>query len=178
MTKYNARYKPFINDKNKISPLKMERNRFYLVKEYMYVDGDNKKYSDLDAPIIYTLFVSKANDIVHCVKVSNIMPGLVKKFFGKFINEKTEKLEMKGKSSAIYENFVKKVPIVTNNAYRTYKLSGLQRVLALSMDVEALVPKSKLLKKIDSKLKIQPKEKIQPKPKVQPKSSIKPKSKK
>jgi hypothetical protein len=157
MTGYNVRYKPFINDKNRISPLKMERNRFYLVKEYNYVDGDNKKYSDIEAPIIYTLFVSKAKDIIHCVKVSNVRPDLVKKFFGKFLNKETEELEMKGRSSVIYESIVKKVPIVTNNAYRTYKLSGVKRVLELNIDVAEITPKIRKVNKILPKPKIEPK---------------------
>lgn len=157
MTGYNVRYKPFINDKSIIVPQKMERNRFYLVKEYNYTDGDNKKYSDLEAPIIYTLFVSKPKDIIHCVKVSNVRPDLVKKFFGKFLNKQTEELEMKGRSSAIYESIVKKVPIVTNSAYRTYKLSGLKRVLELNMDVARITPKITKIKKILPKPKIEPK---------------------
>jgi hypothetical protein len=184
MKGYNARYKPLINEKNYIHAPQMQRNNFYLVKEYTYVDGDNKRYNDVEAPIIYTLFVSRAKDIVHCVKVTNIRPDLIKKFFGKFFNKKSEALEMRGRSSVIYETMVKRVPIVTNDAYRTYKLSGIQRVMKLDVDVEPLVPKSKLLKRVEPKPKVrpkpkvQPKAKIEPKPKIEPKSSIKPKGKK
>lgn len=157
MKNYNVRYKNFIDDKNIIQPQKMKRNEFYLIKEYKYVDGDKKTFSETEAPIIYTLFVSKAYDIVHCVKVSNVRPDLVKRFFGKLLNKETEELEMKGRSSAIYEGIVKKVPIVTNNAYRTYKLSGLKRVLELNMNITEITPKIRKVKKVPPKPKIEPK---------------------
>ena len=160
MKNYNVKYRKFIDDKNAIAPQNMIRNAFYLVKEYKYVDGDKKTFTETEAPIIYTLFVSKAKDIVHCVKVSNVRPDLVKRFFGKFLNKQTEELEMKGRSSAIYESIAKKVPIVTNDAYRTYKLSGLKRVLELTMDVAQITPKITKVKKILPKPKIEPKGKI------------------
>ena len=90
---------------------------------------------------LYTLFVSKVKDIVHAVKVTNINPQLIKKFFGKFVNEDTELLEMKGGAKAFYQKVVMKVPIITNEAYRTYKLSGLGKVIQLDMDVTSLTPR-------------------------------------
>lgn len=172
MKTYNLQYKRFIDDKNTIIAQKMKRNNFYLIKDYVYVDGERGKFSEVDAPIIYTLFVSKVKDIVHCVKVSNVRPDLIKKFFGKFLNKQTNELEMKGRSSAIYEKIVKKVPIVTDDAYRTYKLSGLKRVLFLDMDVEKITPKKPA---VPLKEKIEPKQKIPKKPKIAPKEEIPPK---
>jgi signal peptidase I len=159
MTEYNLKYKPFINDKNIILPQKMERNKFYLIKEYKYTDGDKVIYRDMEAPIIYTLFVSKPKDVIHCVKVSNVNPNIVKRMFGKLYNEQTEKLEIKGSARNTYNTSVKKIPSINNNAYRTYKLSGIIRILELKMEVEKIVPKSKLIQKAKPKPKVEPKSK-------------------
>jgi hypothetical protein len=129
----------------------MTRGKFYLIKEYEYVDGVKGKFTETNAPIIYTLFVSVAKDIIHCVKVSNVNPNIIKKFFDKFINEETEKLQMKGGAKNIYANIVSKVPVITSEAYRTYKISGLTKVIELNMDVNQLTPKNKNVTGIDKK---------------------------
>jgi hypothetical protein len=129
----------------------MNRGKFYLIKEYVYVDGVKGRFTETTAPIIFTLFVSQAKDIIHCVKVSNVNPNLIKKFFGKFVNEDTEKLQMRGGAKKIYEQVVSKVPIITNDAYRTYKISGLVKVISLDMDVNELTPKTMNVTGIDSK---------------------------
>ena len=82
-------------------------------------------------------------DIVHAVKVSNVRPEIIRRFFGKFINEETEQLQMKGGAKAFYQKVVSKVPVVTNESYRTYKLSGLGSVIKLNMDVSRLTPPHK-----------------------------------
>jgi hypothetical protein len=142
MSNYNPIYRKFIDSRNFISPLKMVRAKFYLIKEYEYVDGTKGRFSETTAPIIYTLFVSKAKDIVHAVKVSNVNPNLIKRFFGKFVNEDEEKLQMKGGAKKFYSSVVSKVPIITNEAYRTYKISGFGKVIELNMDVNELTPKN------------------------------------
>jgi hypothetical protein len=129
----------------------MTRGKFYLIKEYEYVDGVKGKFTETNAPIIYTLFVSVAKDIIHCVKVSNVNPNIIKKFFDKFINEETEKLQMKGGAKNIYANIVSKVPVITSDAYRTYKISGLTKVIELNMDINQLTPKNKNVTGIDKK---------------------------
>jgi hypothetical protein len=146
---YNPIYRKSIDDKNIVVPTRMTRGRFYLIKEYIYVDGVKGRFTETTAPIIYTLFVSPAKDIIHCVKVSNVNPNLIKKFFGKFVNEDTEKLQMRGGAKKFYENVVAKVPIITNDAYRTYKISGLQKVVELTMDVNDLTPKTMNVTGID-----------------------------
>ena len=40
-----------------------------------------------------------------------------------------------------YESVVSKVPVVSNDSYRTYKLSGLTKIIELTMDVNELKPK-------------------------------------
>jgi hypothetical protein len=154
MQTYNPIYRKFVDDRNQITPNQMVRAKFYLIKQYEYVDGTKGRFSETTAPIIYTLFVSKAKDIVHCVKVSNVRPELIKRFFGKFVNEETESLEMKGGAKAFYQKVVSKVPIVTNEAYRTYKLSGLSKVIELDMDVDKLTPSTKTVTSIDAKTQI------------------------
>jgi hypothetical protein len=148
---YNPIYRKSIDDKNVVAANKMTRGRFYLIKEYDYVDGTTGRFTETTAPIIYTLFVSQSKDILHCVKVSNVNPNLIKKFFGKFVNEETEKLQMRGGAKKFYENVVAKVPIITNDAYRTYKLSGLQKVVELTMDVNEITPKNMNVTGIDKR---------------------------
>ncbi len=148
---YNPIYRKSIDDRNVVAPNKMTRGRFYLIKEYDYIDGTTGRFTETTAPIIYTLFVSQSKDILHCVKVSNVNPNLIKKFFGKFVNEETEKLQMRGGAKKFYENVVAKVPIITNDAYRTYKLSGLQKVVELTMDVNEITPKNMNVTGIDKR---------------------------
>ena len=95
MQNYNPIYRKFIDDKNVISSNKMTRGSFYLIKEYEYVDGKKGKFTETTAPIIFTLFVSKSKDIIHCVKVSGVNPNLIKRFFGKFVNEEKETIQMR-----------------------------------------------------------------------------------
>ena len=151
MVNYNPIYRRFIDDRNSVSPSKMVRAKFYLIKEYEYVDGTKGKYTETTAPIIYTLFVSKAKNIVHAVKVSNVNPNLIKRFFGKFVNEEEETLQMKGGAKKFYTNVVSKVPIITNDAYRTYKIDGFGKVIELNMDVNELTPKNVNVTGIDKK---------------------------
>ena len=155
MQTYNPIYRKFIDDRNVVMPNRMVRNAFYLIKEYEYVDGTKGKYNQMNAPIIFTLFVSQVKDIVHAVKVSNVRPDLIQKFFGKFANEKTEELEMKGGAKAFYERVVSKVPIIKNDSYRTYKLSGLGNIIELNMDIDKLTPQTKTVTSIDAKVQKQ-----------------------
>lgn len=145
MINFNPLYRKFIDDSNKVTPNQMVRGNFYIIKEYEYVDGHKGIYSASSAPIIYTLFVSKSKDIVHAIKVSNVNPELIKKFFGKFVNEATE-LKIKGGAKNFYEKIVSSVPVISNDSYRTYKLSGLGKITHIDMDNTKLVPKNKLPK--------------------------------
>jgi hypothetical protein len=151
MSNFNPIYRKFIDDRNNITPNKMTRGKFYLIKEYEYVDGTKGRYSETNAPIIYTLFASVSKDIVHAVKVSNVNPNLIKRFFGKFVNEDTELLEMKEGAKSFYSAVVSKVPFVSNDSYRTYKMSGFGKIIELDMDVNQLTPKNKNVIGIDKK---------------------------
>ena len=142
MGNFNPIYRKFIDDRNAIKSINMVRGKFYLIQEYIYADGTKERFSETSAPIIFVLFTSKSKDIVHAVKVTNINPNLIKKFFAKFIHKETEKLALKGSSKAIYEKIVSKVPIITSEAYRTYIMSGITKVIELKMDVNELTPKN------------------------------------
>ena len=85
------------------------------------------------------------------MKVSNVRPEIIRRFFGKFVNEETEELQMKGGAKAFYEKIVSKVPVVTNDSYRTYKLSGLGTIIELDMDIDKLTPQTKTVTSIDAK---------------------------
>ena len=85
MSKYSPIYRKYIDDKNIVMPNQMVRAKFYLIKEYEYVDGTKGKYTEATAPIIFTLFVSRAKNIVHAVKVTDIRPDLIKKFSFPFL---------------------------------------------------------------------------------------------
>ena len=151
MPAYNPIYRKYIDDKNVVMPNQMVRAKFYIIKEYEYVDGKKGRYTEATAPIIFTLFVSRAKDVVHAVKVSDVRPDLIRRFFGKFVNEETEELELAGSSRKLYQSIVKKVPIINDNAYRTYKLSGFGRILELDMDVNELTPKRMNVEGISAK---------------------------
>lgn len=151
MSNYNPIYRKFIDERKYIPASKMVRAKFYLIKEYEYVDGTKGKFTETTAPIIYTLFVSKSKDIVHAVKVSNVNPNLIKRFFGKFVNEDEEKLEMRGGAKKFYSNVVSKIPIITNESYRTYKMSGFGKMIELNMDVNELTPRNMNVTGIDKK---------------------------
>jgi hypothetical protein len=154
MQNYNPIYRKFVDEKKVILGNKMTRGRFYLIKEYHYADGTKGRFTETTGGIIFTLYVSQAKDIVHCVKVSNVNPNTAKRFFGKLINEDTEQLQMRGSAKNIYNQILSKLPIITNAAYRTYKMSGLVKVLELTMDVNEITPKSKNVTGIDAKSQV------------------------
>jgi hypothetical protein len=151
MQNYNPIYRKFIDEKNIVQPNQMVRAKFYLIKQYEYVDGHKGKYNETTAPIIFTLYVSRALDVVHAIKVTNIRPDLIKKFFGEMVNKDTELLEIKGPSSLLYKKIVKQSKIIKDDAYRTYKLSGFERILELDMEINKLTPRSKPVIGIDKK---------------------------
>ena len=151
MSNFNPIYSKYIDDKNIVKAERMMRGKFYLIKEYNRADGTKKKYTQTTAPIIFVLYTSKAKDIIHAVKISNINPNIVRNFFGKFVNKETEKIQMRGNAKQIYEKVTSKVPAVTNDAYRTYNMSGITKVIELTMDVNELTPRSITVKGIDSK---------------------------
>ena len=121
------------------------------IKQYKYVDGILEKFNETQAPIIYTLYVSKQKDIIHAVKVSNVKPYTIKRFFSKFVNEETDMLEMKGNARKYYSSIISKIPSITNDSYRTYKMSSIKKVIELDMEINKMLPETKQVKGIDIK---------------------------
>ena len=138
MINYNSLYTKYIDNKTTISYANMQKGKFYMLKEYKYADSHKETYRDIDAPIIYTLFVSKSKNIVHAVKVSNVKPNLIKKFFGKFVNEKHTDISLPTKPKQFYEGVVTKIPYITNDAYRTYTLNGIKKIFLLKIEDEGI----------------------------------------
>jgi hypothetical protein len=64
---------------------------------------------------------------------------------------------MKGGAKKFYTAVVSKVPVVSNDAYRTYKLSGFGKIIELDMDVNQLTPKNKNVIGIDKKSQLKTK---------------------
>ena len=144
---YSKVYQRYVTGKSKVSsPSRgLERGGFYQLIEYDYVEEeDSKTWSVSAAPIIYVLYVSSKNDLVHCIKVSDINPLTVKRLFGKLVDEADAELDMGRSSKSFYQNKLKGMKFFSKNFYRTYKLSGMRRVMELDMDTTKLVPLSKM----------------------------------
>jgi hypothetical protein len=144
---YSKIYQRYVKSKARVSDAirTMERGNFYQLLEYDYVDvEDSKTWSSSTAPIIFVLYVSSKDDLVHAIKLSDINPLTVKRLFGKLVDEAEGELDLGKKASSAYENKIKNMKFFSKNFYRTYKLSGMRRLLSLDMDISNLVPKSKI----------------------------------
>jgi hypothetical protein len=144
---YSKIYQRYVKSKTRVSDAlrTMERGNFYQLLEYDYVDvEDSKTWSASTAPIIYVLYVSAKDDLVHAIKLSDINPVTVKRLFGKLVDEADGELDLGKKASSAYENKIKNMNFFSKNFYRTYKLSGIRRLSSLDMDIANLVPKAKL----------------------------------
>lgn len=144
---YSKIYQRYVRSKKRVSdPLRtLERGNFYQLLEYDYVDTeDSKTWSTSTSPIIFVLYVSAKDDLVHALKLSEINPLTVKRLFSKLVDEADTELDLGKKAKSAYENKIKNMKFFSKNFYRTYKLSGIRRLSALDMDITYLVPKSKL----------------------------------
>lgn len=136
--------KNIIDDKNKVRSNSIKRGEFYLIKEYEYIDGKKGTYTDISAPIIFVLYSSIPKDIVHAVKISESNIRDIKKFFSKIFDTENEKIQIRGSSKKMYESVLQKMPKITNDSYRTYKLSGLGKIYKVNIDEEKLITKAKI----------------------------------
>jgi len=145
-TNYSKIYRRYSSNPQLImDPLaKMVRGQFYQILEYKYVEeeDDSKTWSVTTAPIIYTLYISGADDLVHCIKLSNINPLTVKQLFKKLVDEMDAELDPGKNARSFYNNKMKNMSFFAKNFYRTYKLSGILRCVSLDMDTTKLIPKS------------------------------------
>lgn len=154
--KNNIKYNKFVLSKKRVtSPsTNIVRAKFYRLRKYKDIDGVEHTYSDIMAPIIFVLYASKRKDILHAVKVSEIRPEKIKLFFAKFVNKKTDLIEVKGDSRGIYTKKIATTPMIVNNGYRTYKLSGIKQIFELDMDETELTPESKQATGINEKSQV------------------------
>lgn len=144
---YSKVYQRYVTGKKKVSsPSKsLERGGFYQLVEYDYIDDeDSKAWSVSTAPVIYVLYVSSKKDIVHCIKISDINPLTVKRLFGKLVDDADSELDLGKSPKSFYQNKLKGMKFFSKNFYRTYKLSGIRRIVELDMDTTKLVPLSKM----------------------------------
>ena len=137
--KWSANPKP-IHDMPNVA----KRGAFYQIVEYKYVEDadDSKTWSAMSAPIVYVLYASKKDDLLHCIKLSYINPLKVKTLFKKLIDEKDAELDPGRNARSFYNNNLTEMKYFSTNFYRTYKLSGIVRAIEIEMDITKLVPKN------------------------------------
>lgn len=143
MRNYNTTYQKYIKARVKIPPSKIQRGNFYLLKSYKNVDGIKTNYKESEAPIIFVLYVSKRNDEIHAIKLSDVKLNDIKKLFTKLVSKESGEIVLEGQSKKIYESVLKKIPNVTNETYRTYKWSGIESIFILDTEEEKLHEKIK-----------------------------------
>ena len=144
-TNYTKVYQRYVRGRKRMGdPLKnLERGGFYQLVEYDYVDEeDSKTWSVATSPIIYILYVSGKEDLVHCIKLSNINPLTVKQLFKQLVDELDAEIDPGKNARSFYNNKMKNMSFFAKNFYRTYKLSGILRCVSLDMDTTKLIPKS------------------------------------
>ena len=132
---YNIMYIKHILDEQRIPPNSMVKSKFYSIQGYTDVEGIKHVDGKREAPVVFTLFVSKSKDIVHCIKISEINPSILKRFFKRLTNFDTREIELSGTAKKTYQSVVSKFPGIQEGAYRTYKLSGINKVVEIDMDV-------------------------------------------
>ena len=152
---YNPRYVSHIVSKKKVPPITMVKSTFYQISQYEDVHGVKETYNTTTAPIIFTLFVSKSKDIVHCVKLSSINPSLLKRLLSKFSNKETHEIELSGTARKTYESVVSKFPAIVDGGYRTYKLSGIDKVFELNMDIPGFTSTRDHIEGINERYQVQ-----------------------
>ena len=138
---FNIAYLNEVLSDKRVPATNMVKGKFYSLLNYVTVKGEKQVTAKRDSAIIFTLFVSKSKDIVHCIKVSNVSPSLIKRFFKRLVNLDTREIELSGTARRTYQTVVSKFPGIQDGAYRTYKLSGIKNVHEENMNVEFVTHK-------------------------------------
>ena len=152
---YNIMYIKHILDEQRIPPNSMVKSKFYSIQGYTDVEGIKHVDGKRNAPVVFTLFVSKSKDIVHCIKISEINPSILKRFFKRLINFDTREIELAGTAKKTYQSVVTKFPGINEGAYRTYKLSGINKVIEINMDVRFVTSARDKVVGINDKFQVQ-----------------------
>jgi len=138
---FNMTYLKEVLDDQRVPANTMVKGKFYSLLNYVTVKGEKQVTAKKDSSLIFTLFVSKSKDIVHCIKVTNVSPSLIKRFFHRLVNLDTQEIELAGSAKKTYQSVVSKFPGIQDGAYRTYKLSGIKNVHELNMNVQFITTK-------------------------------------
>jgi hypothetical protein len=133
----------------------MVKSKFYSIQSYTAVDGNKYVDGKRDAPVVFTLFVSKSRDIVHCIKITEVNPSILKRFFKRLTNFDTREIELAGTAKKTYQSVVSKFPGINEGAYRTYKLSGINKVVEVNMDVRFVTSARDKVVGINDKFQVQ-----------------------
>ena len=152
---YNIMYIKHILDEQRVPPNSMVKSKFYSIQGYTDVEGIKHLDGKREAPVVFTLFVSKSKDIVHCIKISEINPSILKRFFKRLTNFDTREIELAGTAKKTYQSVVTKFPGLNEGAYRTYKLSGINKVIEINMDVRFVTSARDKVVGINDKFQVQ-----------------------
>jgi predicted polyphosphate/ATP-dependent NAD kinase len=148
-------YIKHILGEQRVPPASMVKSKFYSIQSYTAVDGNKYVDGKRDAPVVFTLFVSKSRDIVHCIKITEVNPSILKRFFKRLTNFDTREIELAGTAKKTYQSVVSKFPGINEGAYRTYKLSGINKVVEVNMDVRFVTSARDKVVGINDKFQVQ-----------------------
>ena len=152
---FNMTYLKEVLEDQRVPAVSMVKGKFYSLLNYVTVNGEKQVNAKRDSALIFTLFVSKSKDIVHCIKVTNVSPTILKRFFGKLVNLDTREIELGGSAKRTYQSVVSKFPGIQDGAYRTYKLSGIKNVHEMDMNVKFITSKKDKVIDINPKFQTQ-----------------------
>jgi hypothetical protein len=152
---YNIMYVKHILGEKRVPAVSMVKSKFYSIQAYTDVGGNKNTDSKRDSALIFSLFVSKTKDVVHCIKISEVNPTILKRFFKRLTNLDTREIELSGTAKKTYQSVVSKFPGIQEGAYRTYKISGINKVVEVDMDVRFVTSARDKVVGVNEKFQVQ-----------------------
>ena len=152
---YNIMYVKHILGEKRVPAVSMVKSKFYSIQAYTDVSGNKNTDSKRDSALIFSLFVSKTKDVVHCIKISEVNPSILKRFFKRLTNLDTREIELSGTAKKTYQSVVSKFPGIQEGAYRTYKISGINKVVEVDMDVRFVTSARDKVVGVNEKFQVQ-----------------------
>ena len=152
---YNIMYVKHILGEKRVPAVSMVKSKFYSIQAYTDVSGNKNTDSKRDSALIFSLFVSKTKDVVHCIKISEVNPTILKRFFKRLTNLDTREIELSGTAKKTYQSVVSKFPGIQEGAYRTYKMSGINKVVEVDMDVRFVTSARDKVVGVNEKFQVQ-----------------------
>jgi len=148
-------YVKHILGEKRVPAVSMVKSKFYSIQAYTDVSGNKNTDSKRDSALIFSLFVSKTKDVVHCIKISEVNPTILKRFFKRLTNLDTREIELSGTAKKTYQSVVSKFPGIQEGAYRTYKISGINKVVEVDMDVRFVTSARDKVVGVNEKFQVQ-----------------------